>query len=204
MWQCSSLQPVLSLLSLLLSGIGFQCCRSLNFHVLTGSSCSSHCYRSCSSSYSLGMDSTENTSPNCSSIVASHSYRQHSFPLTQLLHVANLLQPLPSNDRCLQSQLLTTAVVQLLISWSLHRNGSTCRNNMGMCCVWTTLGFLQELGQQDRRIMGERCTQEITKRIRSGYEKRQQVLCDNHRSVVMPKENDEEAILIYFLPCNYF
>jgi hypothetical protein len=42
-----------------------------------------------------------------------------------LLHLC-LLRPLPSNICCLQSHYLAAADVQLLISWSLPTNGSTC------------------------------------------------------------------------------
>jgi hypothetical protein len=44
-----------------------------------------------------------------------------------LLHVC-LLQPLPSIGHCLQSYYLATAIVWLLISWSLPSNGSACHN----------------------------------------------------------------------------
>jgi hypothetical protein len=52
--------------------------------------------------------------------------REHSFPVTPLVHVRNLL---PRNGSCLESQYLPTAVVWLLISRSLTSNGST-RNNI--------------------------------------------------------------------------
>jgi hypothetical protein len=53
-----------------------------------------------------------NDSVNSYYIVVSHgSRREHSFPITPVLRVTNLLRPLPSNDRCLQSHYLATAVV---------------------------------------------------------------------------------------------
>jgi hypothetical protein len=71
--------------------------------------------RSFSSLYSLGTGRIENTSPNSSSIVASHKshgpLRVHRFPYTPLLPVTNLLRPLPSNGHCSQSHYLATAVV---------------------------------------------------------------------------------------------
>jgi hypothetical protein len=39
------------------------------------------------------------------------------------------MDPMPSNSRCLQSHYLATAIIQLLILWSLPSNGSTCHNN---------------------------------------------------------------------------
>jgi hypothetical protein len=51
--------------------------------------------RSCSPFHSLDTDCIDNTSPNSSSIVASR--REHSFPVTPLLRVTLLLQPLPNN-----------------------------------------------------------------------------------------------------------
>jgi hypothetical protein len=62
-----------------------------------------------------------------------------------LLLRAYLLQSLPSNDCCLQSYYLATAVVQLLISRSSPGNGSTCHNNYArrlpcrrfvVCYIW--------------------------------------------------------------------
>jgi hypothetical protein len=69
------------------------------------------CNRSCSSLYSLCTDRTENTASNSS----------------PFLH-ARLFRLLPSNGRCLQSHYLATAVLELLISWSLSSNGSTYHN----------------------------------------------------------------------------
>jgi hypothetical protein len=67
---------------------------------LTSTSYSSHgslktrlsCNHSCSSVYSLGTDHIENTSPNSSPVVASHSYRTNCVQniASQLLHCCML------------------------------------------------------------------------------------------------------------------
>jgi hypothetical protein len=77
---------------------------------------------SCSSLYSLGVDRTENTSPNSSSIVASHSYHMDSTDSTasQLLHCCVLWL-------CCGTY-IAMAVVQLLTLQSLPSNGSTCHS----------------------------------------------------------------------------
>jgi hypothetical protein len=64
----------------------------------------------------------------CITYISYGPRREHRFPVTPLLCVTNLLRPLPSNDLCLQSNYLATAVAWLLISRSLSRRGFTCYN----------------------------------------------------------------------------
>jgi hypothetical protein len=126
----SSLEHVLSLLSLLclyqsLSDKDFQRCRSLNscFHVLTGRQLSHN-----SLNFKLVL------------LITLWQSRKHLYPVSPLVCVRNLLQPLPINDRCLLPLLSNESTCYSI----LHLEGSI---NYGFlwhksCQVTTDLSLL--------------------------------------------------------------
>jgi hypothetical protein len=66
-----------------------------------------------------------------------------SLPTALLLLPGCQLRPIPSNDRCLQSHYLATAVFQLLISRSLPSNGSIYHNMYSRSTRFKSLSFFQ-------------------------------------------------------------
>jgi hypothetical protein len=122
---CSSLQHVLSLLSLLclhqsLSGNGFRHHRSLNFrvHILTGRRMSHNWLNS-----GLVMLITRRQGPHikhrfqrcycCVTQLSQERRREHCFPFSPLVRVRNLL---PISGRCLQSHYLATDLQATILS----------------------------------------------------------------------------------------